>query len=272
MAVLTKPIDRGGHWYTTSGQAMHTVLKKDGTPRATNLRDAKKMAKEGNPLLPSVTGVMDACAKFGLIQWKLKQAVLSAMVNPKNADESDEFYVKRVIEASHEQVSDAAALGSKIHDALEKTFATSGTPDFSNDLLPFVTPVIQWKKDHKIVFNDLEKCLVNTAEGYAGTADVLFSWGGNGIGILDYKTKRTEPGKELKPWPEYSMQLAAYAVAAYGEERLDHVLAANMFISVTEPGRVDVVKHENLREHYEAFKHVCAIWRYQKGYDPRKHI
>ena len=47
------------------------------------------------------------------------------------------------------------------------------------------------------------------------------------------------------------------------------VLAANVFISTTEPGRMDVVKHESVGSDWEAFKLVAALWRYAKGYDPR---
>jgi hypothetical protein len=66
------------------------------------------------------------------------------------------------------------------------------------------------------------------------------------------------------------MQLAAYAVARWGEEALESVTAANVFISTTEPGRMEVCKHENLRGEWEAFKAACVLWRRLKGYDPRK--
>ena len=50
---------------------------------------------------------------------------------------------------------------------------------------------------------------------------------------------------------------------------LGRVLAANVFVSTTEPGRVEVVKHANIPRDWEAFKLVAAMWRYLKGYDPR---
>ena len=48
------------------------------------------------------------------------------------------------------------------------------------------------------------------------------------------------------------------------------MLAANIFISTTEPGRMEVVKHENLARDWQAFRLVASLWRYQKEYDPRK--
>ena len=114
-----------------------------------------------------------------------------------------------------------------------------------------------------------ELALVNHAEGFAGQSDVFFRYGKNGVGILDYKTRKTKPGEVVKAYDNQSMQLAAYAATYWGEDRIGDVLAANVFISSTEPGRMDVVKHTNLSADWEAFKLIAALWRYQKGYDPR---
>jgi len=65
------------------------------------------------------------------------------------------------------------------------------------------------------------------------------------------------------------MQLAAYAAAFYGAAELPRVLAANVYISTTEPGRMEVCKHEDLPGLYEAFRNACALWRHLKQYDPR---
>jgi hypothetical protein len=65
------------------------------------------------------------------------------------------------------------------------------------------------------------------------------------------------------------MQLAAYAATYWGETEIGRVLAANVFISTTEPGRVEVVKHANPERDWQAFKLLAAVWRYVKSYDPR---
>jgi len=91
------------------------------------------------------------------------------------------------------------------------------------------------------------------------------------MGILDFKTKRTSPDEKVTAYDEHVLQLAAYAATHYGADYLDRVVAANLFISSTEPGRLDVVKHDKAKlvEAYEAFKQMCAVWRFRKGYDPR---
>jgi len=118
---------------------------------------------------------------------------------------------------------------------------------------------------------DREIKLVNKQHGFAGTADVLFRYGRNGIGILDYKTRKTKPGEEVTAYDNQAMQLAAYGATYWGEENLGRLLAANVFISTTEPGRVVVVKHPDVVRDWQAFRMVAALWRYIKGYDPRQH-
>jgi RecB family exonuclease len=140
---------------------------------------------------------------------------------------------------------------------------------FDLDLAPYVGPVLAWKASVGIRIVDREIRVVNRAEGFAGTADVLFRYGLNGIGILDYKTRKTKPGEPVVAYDNQAMQLAAYAATYWGAENIDRVLAANVFISTTEPGRMEVVKHESLALDWNAFRMVAALWRYQKGYDPR---
>jgi len=88
--------------------------------------------------------------------------------------------------------------------------------------------------------------------------------------ILDYKTRKTKEGEKVTTYDGQGMQLAAYAVAQWGEAMLDKVTAANVFISTTEPGRMEVCKHEDLRGEWEAFKAACVLWRKAKGFDPRR--
>ena len=72
------------HWYAKDGTPMYTVPAKSGEPRATTLRDAKKMG-----LLPSVTTIMKSAASPGLEAWKLNQMMLAALTLPR-VDRSEE--------------------------------------------------------------------------------------------------------------------------------------------------------------------------------------
>ena len=246
------------------GTPVHKLPTADGRgERATTIRDAKRLG-----LYPSVTSILGILAKPGLEKWKLDQVALACLRTPKQAEESEDYWCNRVRNAAFEQVEQAADLGH--HDprrARSWPWTANPTPMTCG---PYVEPVMAWKQRSGIEIIEREIKLVNQAHGFAGTADVLFRYGQNGIGILDYKTRKTKPGEDVEAYDNQAMQLAAYAATYWGEENLDRVLAANVFISTTEPGRVEVVKHPDLVRDWQAFRMVAALWRYQKGYDPRQ--
>src|SRR5690606_8832054 len=73
------------------------------------------------------------------------------------------------------------------------------------------------------------------------------------------------------PYDGQSMQIAAYAGAKWGPEALDRCWGANIYVSTTEPGRVDIVTYPPamIVAEYRAFCRVCEVWRHQNQYDPR---
>jgi hypothetical protein len=264
MAILISDKGGGSNWYTPDGRPAHRILRSDKKgDRPTTLKDAKT-----HGFLPSVTGILGTLAKPGLENWKMEQVALATQRTLKQPDESNEYWCSRVIAAAFEQVEQAADLGTRIHGALEAAMA--GGP-YDPALQVYVQPVLDWKAATDIRIVDREVRVVNKAEGFAGTADVLFRYRENGIGILDYKTRKTQAGKPVQAYDNQAMQLAAYAATYWGPENIDRVLAANVFISTTEPGRMAVVEHKFLPKDWEAFRLVAALWRYQKDYDPRVH-
>ncbi len=262
MATLTKNKSPGGHWYAADGTPMHRMPLANGSgERATTLRDARRLG-----LYPSVTSILGILAKPGLEKWKLNQVALATLRSPKDEAESEDYWCNRVRNAAFEQVEQAADLGTMIHGALELAMAGDA---YDPELRVYVEPVMEWKRETGLQIVEREIRLVNETHGFAGTADVMFRYGENGIGILDYKTRKTKPKEKVRAYDNQALQLAAYAATYWGEENVDRVLAANVFISTTEPGRMDVVKHESLASDWEAFKLAAALWRYSKGYDPR---
>lgn len=266
MAILTSGIAavKSAHWYTRQGEPAHRQPKAKGDgDRNTTITDARKLG-----LLPSVTTILSILDKPQLTEWKINQALDAANSNPRGPDESVEYWSKRIKDLAFEQVSEAADLGSSIHNALD--LAIRGEEWDQNQYAPYVEPVLAWLKDKQLKIVATEQRLVHLDVGFAGTSDVLFTYGKNGIGVLDYKTKKTTPGKALDSYLEHRIQLAAYAAAYFGEDKVADALCANLFISSTEPGRMEVVKVENPLEYWDAFKSLCHVWRVTKGYDPRK--
>jgi hypothetical protein len=263
MAVLSQNFVKSGHWYAADGTPMHRLLKADGSgERMTTIKDARRMG-----LYPSVTSILKIMAKPALDKWKQNQVALATLRCPRQESESLDYWCARVCDAAFEQVEDAATLGGRIHEALEQGMIGEL---YDPELAVYVDPVIQWASDTGILVVEREVRLVNKAEGFAGASDFMLRYGQNGIGILDYKTKKTKPGEPVLAYEDQAMQLAAYAATYWGEEELDRVLAANVFISTTEPGRFEVVKHANLRTHWNAFRHCAELWRYLNKYDPRE--
>lgn len=269
MAIITRPALNSSHWYSLDGKPCHTIRTKDGkSERNTTLRDARTLN-----LLPSVTNIIGILDKPQLTKWKMREVAKAAIVIPgPQGEEPVERFADRAIEAAMSQVSDAADLGTKIHNAIENLMRGSAEEP-SAEMQPFVKPVLDWMRKVGVKVTHSEIVLVNAVHGFAGRVDALFTWGdGFGkMGICDFKTKKTKPDEKVEAYDEHVLQLAAYAATHYGAEHLQHVVAANLFISSTEPGRLEVVKHDKARlvEAYEAFTQMCAIWRFRKGYDPR---
>jgi len=263
VAVLSKDLMSSGHWYRSDGTPVHTLPSPNGQGRRpTTIDDARRMR-----LFPSVTSILNILAKPGLESWKLTQVALASLRTPKQLGESENYWCRRVRNAAFDQVEKAADLGSAIHAALEQ--GMNGEP-YNPELSVYVEPVIRWKESTGIEIVEREIRIVNLNHGFAGTADVLFRYGTNGIGILDYKTRKTKPGVEVSAYDAQAMQLASYAATYWAEENIHRVVGANVFISSTEPGRMEVVKHANLIRHWEAFKRLAGVWRHLNDYDPRQ--
>ena len=87
------------HWYTRQGSPMYTVpSKKDGTPRNTTLRDARELN-----LVPSVTTILNVAAKPALTAWLQEQAILAALTLPRQPEEAESAWLKRVVQDSKQQ-------------------------------------------------------------------------------------------------------------------------------------------------------------------------
>lgn len=262
MAQLSKPIVSGGHWYRADGQPCHTVPYAGKRPgeRATTLSDARKLG-----LLPSVTGVMGVLAAPGLENWKMDTLLDHASRNPwSELDEPLEYWKKRIRDGAFQKNIAVMDLGSRIHSALE-------TEEVPEDLKPFVMPVFEKLEAEGITQTQREIVLTNGTEGFAGRTDALIT---KGIlpGVLDFKSKATKKDEPIKAYSNHGMQLAAYGATAYGREALGNLCLVNVFVSTTEPGRVEMVYHkpEDQTAYYETFLNCCAIWRAVNNYDPRQ--
>ena len=257
------PQVEGDHWYTRDGLPVHTLPRKDGKgERPTTLSDARRLA-----FLPSVTSVLKVVAKPGLETWKLREMAVAANRSPLAPGDASLLpeWTARVRGLAFAQVKDAALVGSEIHAALEGYWKGQALPD---RVIPYCSPVLRWKQEKRLNFTARETVVTDLVNGYAGTCDTFLETAGGIQGAGDFKTRKTKPGEPIEPYPEQVLQIAAYLAA--GGYALGECFGVNVYISTTEPGRVEAVAYgpETLLPAFRAFLGALELWKYLKNYDP----
>jgi len=247
--------DSSAHWYTADGEPRHDA----------NLRTARKEL-----LYPSVTTVLSAKAAPGLEAWKRNETLLAALKlpdelrDPSNPDAA----AKYIVEQSSAKVEAAVSRGTYVHDSIESMF--NGKPwDEEDGQLQAVAEWIDAKcVDHKWS----EKSLVNKEVGYAGRADTLMEHEEFGLTLVDFKTqdvKKSRKGEwEPKFWDKFVFQLKAYAMCLPVQPRLLSLVINNNADEVYER----VWSEDESSEAWEVFKHIHAVWCYDKKFYPAKHM
>lgn len=271
------------HFYSRDGKACHTQPCKSKTAknptRPTTIADARKLG-----LLPSVSGITGMMANPALDRYKQMRVAEEAYDRPAVGEETKDEYVSYLLDKAQEQTRDAADLGTEIHAILEDwgkgavvdtsrilTFPSCGLNVPVGDIVDSVARRIG---ELGIEPAGHECVVVNAKHGYAGTTDMPFTKGLT-VGILDFKSAKTTPGEPIGPRTTYAMQIAAYIAAYWGGEShepiKDNALGYNLYISTTEPGRVELATYtaEQLRQEWEAFQACLTLWRHKNKYDPR---
>lgn len=257
------------HWYTQDGVAAHTQpttsKSAKSSTRPTTIRDAKKLK-----LMPSVTSILRTIHNPALERWKQGQVVKACVDRPIVADESFDDYCSYIFEQAGKDARDAADLGTKIHAGIEASLK-GGEVDL--DVLDYVDAVTNNLLELGVDIQESEFITVSPRYGYAGTCDAAYVKGKT-VGIIDFKSKRTKKDEPVVPSFGHAAQIAAYHVSYWardGEIR-DNSVGYNIYISTTEPGRVDVVSYDasTMRKEFRMFMNACAIWQYKHDYDPTK--
>lgn len=255
-----KPRVDSSHWYTRAGEAAHQVprAKGDGM-RATTLADARKFK-----LYPSATNVLGVLNKPALVWYVEEQMTRAVLANPQGKDEPFDYYLNRMRDASKEVVTEAANLGTKIHAGIEDFYNTG---DYDKELIGYVSPAVNALDAADFTPIGQEVRVVNHEEGYAGTADLIGSTPSHSSVVVDAKSRKSRKGK-FTVYSTDRMQLAAYWVAHFGAIH-EGGRIGNLYISTSEPGLAEMVWHDGIEEHYQAFCNAAALWRYENRYDPR---
>ena len=262
------------HWYTKEGIAAHTQPTTSKTAknpsRPTTIKDAKKLK-----LYPSVTSILKLIHNEMLQRWKYRKVVEACFNRPLVGDEGLEEYTDFILAKAFDEADDAAQLGTRIHHCIE-TLIKGEDNIHPQDIINYAEDAINRMETLGINVVASEFVTVNPEYGYAGTTDIAFKANDGVItGILDFKSKRTHEGDPVIPSFGHAAQLAAY-YASYWKDKWEesyfkNAVGYNIYISTTEPGRIDVVKYDGdqLAKEFEMFENACGIWRYKNNYDPR---
>jgi len=273
---MTSKKVESSHWYTRKGEPAHTQPTKKGAKnpsRPTNIKDAKVY-----DLLPSVSAYTKMLAAPGLERYKMMKVAEACYNNPPHPGEEMAEYVQNMLDKSKEDGMGAADLGTQVHAAIEALLKGNEYEDYEVEVAhghscflgKLVEPAYAKIGELGLTIENAEIVLVNNEEGYAGTTDVKHR-SAKGKGILDWKSKRTKPEEPIFPSETHPMQLAAYWMAHFCDSFFTDAICMNVYISTTEPGRIDVVKYdrEALMESYKDFLCLTRLWRRQNNYDPR---
>jgi hypothetical protein len=258
--ITTGLASQSGHWYAADGSPAYEIPAKNGALRPVTLRDARK-----HNLYPSVTTVLGVAAKPALEAWKVRQGILAALTLPMLEGETDDAFAERALADSREQSRRAAALGTLLHEQIERSFTGTCDPEW----LPFVQPVRDWLSG---TFGDVqwaaEHSFANSL-GFGGKVD-LFSRSRSVV--IDFKTKDfdAEKAADVKGYDEQGVQLAAYA-HGLGLDSPMVPMRVNLFVSTRVPGLIvpHVWSEDTYDRHLAMFMALLAYWQADKGYSPK---
>lgn len=183
-----------GHFYHKDGTPAYTISGKNGKERATTVRDAKKLG-----LVPSVTTIIRCADAPGLTNWRIDQAILSALTLPRIEGEDETAYLSRIKLDAQEQAKKAAERGTQIHAWVQGGFEGDCPPEgiryFKSalDTIEAACGDLEWV---------VERPFANPE--YGGKVDLQ-----SDVFIIDIKTKDKDISNE-KLWDSHIMQLAAY--------------------------------------------------------------
>jgi hypothetical protein len=164
-------------------------------------------------------------------------AELSRRVRLDGADQAAAW----VAAAPRDASNTAAVKGSDLHDLAERHARGEALPvDLETDVRAMLAHYETFLSDWQPVITRAEMTVLNRRLGYGGTCDAVMTapaWSGLPL-VCDYKTGRTGP------YPEWAVQLAAYA---HGEAVLERVKAGRPAVRETPMPAVDTTRALILR-------------------------
>jgi hypothetical protein len=206
-------------------------------------------------LYPSVTTIIGVAAKPALENWKIDQALLSALTLPRMEGESLDDFMARAKQDAKDQSTKAADRGTEVHAQIERGFADgTESPAYLavRSALDALVPGADWRA---------EDSFTSTTHGYGGKVDLHCE-----SAVVDFKTKDLKPTDtaERLVYDEHGMQLSAYAIGL----GIPDARRISVFVDRTNPQWVLVHEWEPDMKHWLMFASLLCYWQHSKEYKP----
>lgn len=231
----------------------------------------------------SVTTLIRGLDKPAIPYWAAKEVAKAAIKDRKHLDADVERYgedeaVKQLSGAPWKSRSRAGEIGTAVHTLIDAHVRGAEQPalQLADDLVPGVTRRFEqfkrWENEWQPTWHGAEMTVFHPEDGWAGTLDELAELGTRGLGVLD--VKNSNAGRDGGPgvYPEFALQIAAYAhakeiVASRGAwlEPLpmpEVHWGAVLWLAEDRHALVEVDITDRV---YRAFRVAAEVWRYQDG-------
>jgi len=245
-------LSEAGHWYDKDGLPTYTIVGANGKERNTTLRDARQWG-----YVPSVTTIIGVAAKPSLENWKVNQALNSAITLEQDPGESIEDFTNRCKQDSKKIGRDAAERGTIIHAMIEQGFmGGKETKAYRviKDYLDENFPGEEWIAEDSFC----------STSGYGGKIDLYSK---SGI-FVDFKTKDGLKDKQASKlvYDDHGMQLSAYAEGCNFKEPE----RVSIFVDREDPELIAVHRWDKKTHvrHMSMFNSLLSYWKLVKKYDP----
>ena len=265
------------HFYDSYGRPRYEVeySRKDSKKklrRPARVTDARKAyKKDGVVWYPSVTEAMRVLAQPGLEEYRINQAILSALTIPRVPGESDEELVKRIRKDAKAHSEHAREMGERIHNEIARRIQGSAGGDKDVALIAIEAIGYVFKLFQGSMWWVAEQPFVDKVYGYGGRVDL---YNPDKRVIIDFKTTETlKKGGKFKRlhWPEQRIQLAAYGRNIFVKRGLQtDYRRINVYVDYSG----NVTHHEwapdTNEEDFEAFVEILRLWKRKHNYWPER--
>jgi hypothetical protein len=243
-----------GHWYAVDGSPAYEIVGKNGNLRPTTLRDARKLN-----LVPSVSMIMKEAAAPALVNYFKNQVAMAAWENPREAEETAQAYMSRILACSKEHSETARDKGTAIHGCIEKALCGGGYDRTFNDHThASLEALTSWCGSEGI---RAEKSFYHPL-GFGGKCDVHKP----GF-VADFKTKEFDADNLPAVYDNHAQQLAAYREGF----NMPNARCAIIYVSTKIPGLTHLVEidQEELDRGWEMFCTLLRYWQLKQNYFPK---